>query len=319
MKKLLSIVIPAYNEEGNIENTTNVVLGICQEANIPCELVFVSDGSKDNTFGIITKMAQKFSNVRGVEFSRNFGKEAAIMAGLTTGKGSCFVVMDCDLQHPPETIVEMYRLWQQGYEIVEGVKRSRGDENVFHKLFAKGFYGIISKLTNFDMGDTSDFKLLDRKVVDIIINMPERKTFFRALTFWVGFKTCSIKYDVAERMIGTTKWSTRSLVKYALNNIVSFSSTPLNLVTYVGIGVLFFSFALGVHTLINYFTSSAVEGFTTVILLILIMSGCVLIGLGIIGKYMAAIYDEIKQRPKYIIRLDTEKGKKNDNIFEAKE
>ncbi len=318
MKKLLSIIIPAYNEEDNIENTTQVVLGICSAANINCELIFISDGSKDNTYSIVSDLSKQHRNVRGLEFSRNFGKEAAIMAGLSAGRGDCFVVMDCDLQHPPETIVEMYRLWEQGYEVVEGIKRSRGDESVLHKLFAKTFYGLISTLTGFDMGDTSDFKLIDRKVVDVLIRMPERKTFFRALTFWVGFKTCSVKYDVAERAIGETKWSTKSLIKYALNNIVSFSSAPLNLVTYLGVIALFFSFVLGVQTLIRYFTHNAVEGFTTVILLILIVGGCILVGMGILGKYMAAIYDEIKQRPKYIVSLDTCQEKSEDTAVAIK-
>lgn len=318
MKKLLSIIIPSYNEEGNIENTTNVVLGVCCAANINCEIVFVSDGSKDKTYAAISKMAKMHDNVRGIEFSRNFGKEAAIMAGLSVGKGDCFVVMDCDLQHPPETIVEMYRLWEQGYEVVEGIKKSRGDEGLLHKFFANTFYKIISKLTGFNMGDTSDFKLIDKKVAEVLVNIPERKTFFRALTFWVGFKTCTIQYDVAERVIGSTKWSTKSLIKYAINNIISFSAAPLDLVTYIGGGALFFGFILAMQTLVRYFTNNAVEGFTTVILLMLIMSGCILIGLGIVGKYIASIYEEIKQRPRYIVALDTMGEKTEDKIVETK-
>lgn len=318
MSKLLSIIIPSYNEEGNIENTTNVVLDICAKANINCELVFVSDGSKDGTYSAISKMAQKHDNVRGIEFSRNFGKEAAIMAGLSVGKGDCLVVMDCDLQHPPETIVEMYRLWEQGYEVVEGIKRSRGDEGFLHRAFANTFYKIISKLTGFNMGDTSDFKLIDRKVAEVLVSIPERKTFFRALTFWAGFKTCTIQYDVAERAIGNTKWSTRSLIKYALNNIISFSAAPLDLVTYLGGATLLFGFILAIQTLVRYFTKNAVEGFTTVILLILAMGGCILIGLGIVGKYIASIYEELKQRPRYIVALDTAKEKSEDQSVETK-
>lgn len=316
MGKLLSIIIPAYNEQENIEKTTDTVLGICLQGNINCEIIFVSDGSSDCTYSAIAKMARKYGNVHGVEFSRNFGKEAAIMAGLSIGKGDCFVVMDCDLQHPPKTILAMYRMWEHGYEVVEGIKRSRGEESTLHKIFAKTFYGIISKLTGFSMGDTSDFKLLDRKVANILINMPERKTFFRALSFWVGFKTCAVEYDVAQREIGETKWSTKSLVKYAVNNIVAFSSAPLNLVTYIGIVLLIFSFILATQTLIRYFTHNAVEGFSTIILLILIVGGCILLGLGILGKYMAAIYDEIKQRPRFIIRSDTEKEKRED-VFDG--
>ena len=312
LNKLLSIIIPSYNEEGNIENTTNTVLKICSDANINCEILFVSDGSKDNTYSVIAEIAKHHDNVRGVEFSRNFGKEAAIMAGLSEGKGDCFVVMDCDLQHPPETIIEMYRLWEQGFEVVEGIKKSRGDESFLHKAFANSFYKIISKLTGFNMGDTSDFKLIDRRIAEVLIKIPERKTFFRALTFWVGFKTCTIQYDVAERTIGDTKWSTKSLIRYAINNIISFSSAPLDLVTYLGGIALFFSLILGLQTLIRYFLGEAHEGFTTVILLILIIGGFILVGLGIAGKYLSAIYDEIKRRPRYIIAKDTDKEKTED-------
>lgn len=301
MKGLLTIVIPSYNEEGNIRHTADAVLEIIDRENIPCEIVFVSDGSKDQTFAEICEASKKDPRVRGVEFSRNFGKEAAILAGLSTGSGDCFAVMDCDLQHPPETLVEMYRLWEQGYEIVEGLKKSRGKENFLHKKFASLFYGILSSLTGFDMQNTSDFKLIDGKVAEILVKMPERKTFFRALTFWVGFKSCNVYYQVAEREIGESKWSIMGLIKYAISNIISFSSIPLNIVTYIGSLAILFSFGLGIHTIWRWCTGSAVEGFTTVILLLLFIGGCVLIGLGLIGRYIAAIYEEVKQRPRFII------------------
>ena len=301
MSGLLSIIIPSFNEEGNIEHTADVVLGIMDREGINCELVFVSDGSKDNTFRAISKAAEKDSRVRGLEFSRNFGKEAAILAGLSAGNGDCFAVMDCDLQHPPLTLVEMFRLWEQGYEIIEGLKKSRGKENFLHKKFAGLFYGILSSLTGFDMENTSDFKLIDKKVAEILVSMPERKTFFRALTFWVGFKSCNVYYQVAEREIGESKWSILGLVKYAVSNIISFSSIPLNIVTYIGSLALLFSLGLGIHTIWRWCSGSAVEGFTTVILLLLFIGGCILIGLGLIGRYIAAIYDETKQRPRYII------------------
>lgn len=302
MDGLLSIIIPSFNEEGNIKNTAKVVLDIMDREKINCELLFVSDGSKDKTFAAIEKAAEEDSRVKGVEFSRNFGKEAAILAGLATGTGDCFVVMDCDLQHPPETIVEMYRLWQQGYEIIEGIKKSRGDESWLHKKFANFFYGILSSLTGFPMGNTSDFKLIDKRVAEILVNMPERKMFFRAMTFWVGFKSCNVYYDVAERTIGESKWSVMGLVKYAVSNIISFSSIPLNIVTYLGAITVFGGMILGLHTIWRWATGTAVEGFTTVILLILLIGGAILIGLGLIGRYVAAIYEETKQRPRYIIR-----------------
>jgi len=315
VNKLLTIVIPSFNEEDNISNTAKTVLEIMDRENIECELVFVSDGSKDQTFSKICQASVEDPRVKGVEFSRNFGKEAAILAGLSTGSGDCFAVMDCDLQHPPQSIVEMYRLWEQGYEIVEGLKKTRGKENFLHRIFAGLFYGILSSMTGLDMRNTSDFKLIDRKVAEILVNMPERKTFFRALTFWTGFKSCNVYYDVGQRSIGTSKWSIWGLIKYAISNIVSFSSVPLNIVTYLGTFAIIGGGILGIQTLWRWFAHTAVEGFTTVILLLLLLGGCILIGIGLIGRYIAAIYEEVKQRPRYIVRLkcnlDEAEGKEN--------
>ena len=310
--RLLSIVIPAFNEEENIHNTATVVQGIMEQAQIPYEIVFVSDGSKDATFSKVLALAETDSRIRGLEFSRNFGKEAAIFAGLNAVRGGCAVVMDCDLQHPPKTIVEMYQLWEQGYEIVEGVKNTRGKESLFHKLFAGSFYKILSSLTGMDMENTSDFKLLDKSVIEVLRDLPERKTFFRAMSFWVGFKSCQVHYDVAERAFGTTKWSFFKLAKYAISNIVSFSTKPLAVVSYMGTLSIFAGLVVGIQTLVRWITGRALEGFTTVILLLLLLGGGILLGLGILGSYISAIYQEVKQRPRYLVRLDTDKLLKRD-------
>ena len=310
--RMLSIVIPAFNEEENIQNTARVVTGIMEQAAIPYEIVFVSDGSRDTTFSKVLELAREDARIRGLEFSRNFGKEAAIFAGLDAVKGGCAVVMDCDLQHPPQTIVEMYRLWEQGYEIVEGVKNTRGKESFIHKMFAGSFYKILSSLTGMDMENTSDFKLLDKTVIEVLRDLPERKTFFRAMSFWVGFKSCQVGYDVAERAFGTTKWSFFKLVKYAISNIVSFSTKPLAVVSYMGGISVFAGLIVGIQTLIRWITGRALEGFTTVILLLLLLGGGILLGLGVLGSYIAAIYQEVKQRPRYVVRLDTDKMLKRD-------
>ena len=306
---MLSVIIPAYNEEKMIQKTADTVAGILTEAGIPFEIVFVNDGSRDHTWDQIEKAAARDVHVCGIHFSRNFGKESAIFAGLANASGDCCAVMDCDLQHPPGILVKMYRLWEQGYEVVEGVKRSRGTESRLHKLCAGLFYRIMSRAVQIDMSRASDFKLLDRKAVDALLAMPERNAFFRALSSWIGYKTTSVEFDVQERTEGESKWSTWSLVKYAVTNMVAFSAVPMQLVTVAGVFMFFFALILGIQSLVHYFTGHAVECFTTVILLILIVGSLIMVSLGIIGYYISKIYEEVKGRPKYLISKKTERQK----------
>ena len=284
---LLSIVLPAYNEEENIANTSKVLAELLEEQHIEYELVYVSDGSRDNTFSEIQKAAAGNPRIRGVEFSRNFGKEAAIFAGLELAVGNAAIVMDCDLQHPPQVIPRMWELWKNGAEVVEGIKESRGKESLAHRLSAGLFYKVMSGLIKMDMNASSDFKLLDRKVVDVLLTLPERNTFFRALSFWVGFRTEKVTYEVQERQFGESKWSFFSLMKYAVTNATSFSTLPLQLVTVMGIVSILFSIILFIQTLVKYLMGTSVEGFTTVILLILIIGGFFMLRLGSIGRYIA--------------------------------
>ena len=298
---MLSVILPSYNEEKMIPVAAETLAGILDTAKIPFELLFVNDGSKDGTWNEICRAREKDSRVCGVCFSRNFGKEAAMFAGLEKARGDCCVVLDCDLQHPPEKIVEMYRLWEQGYEVVEGIKHDRGEETGLHRFAANTFYGIISKATGIDMASSSDFKLLDRKVVDTLNAMPERNVFFRALSFWVGFKKTEVTYDVRERTAGESKWSTRSLIRYAITNIGSFSSAPLHLITILGFITLAISIVFSIVALVQKLAGTALGGFTTVIILLLFLGSIMMISLGIIGYYIARIYEEIKGRPRYII------------------
>lgn len=214
---LLSIIIPAYNEEKMIAAAAREIYNILDIERIPNEIIFVDDGSGDATWEEINKVSQKIRSVRGIHFSRNFGKEAAIMCGLSHASGECCVVMDCDLQHPPKKITEMYSLWKQGYEIVEGLKSSRGKESKIHALAASIFYKLESSAVGFDMSNTSDFKLLDRKAVNSILEMKEQKPFFRALSSWIGYEKTNIQFDVQERSVGKSKWSLMSLIKYAIS------------------------------------------------------------------------------------------------------
>ena len=197
---LLSVVLPSYNEEASIPRAAERITQLLTAADIPFELLFVDDGSKDGSWAAIQTQAARFPQVRGVRFSRNFGKEAAIFAGLAQARGDCAAVMDCDLQHPPEKLEEMYRLWQQGYQVIEGVKVSRGKESPLHAFAAHRFYDILSRVTGVDMSRASDFKLLDRKAVDTLVALREKNAFFRALSSWIGFSTATVEFEVQPRV-----------------------------------------------------------------------------------------------------------------------
>ena len=306
---MLSIIIPAYNEEKCIKKAYDAINSLLIENSIEGEFIFVDDGSQDETYSEISELASEKDNIVGLHFSRNFGKESAISAGLSAVSGDCAVVIDCDLQHPPEKIIEMYHLWEAGYEIVEGIKRERGDEKKMHGIGAKLFYSAISRMAGFDMANSSDFKLLDRKVIDVLNKMPERG-FFRAISFWVGYKKAVVEYDVAERVDGESKWSTRGLIKYAFSNITSYSTAPMQIVTVLGMVMLVISVIFGVWALIDKIIGRALEGLTTVIIITIFIGSIIMISLGIIGYYIARIFEEIKGRPKYIISSTTKSKRK---------
>ena len=303
---MLSVIIPAFNEELNIEKTAETVLSLLKNEEIPCELIFIDDGSKDKTYEKICHCAKENPEIKGISFSRNFGKESAIYAGLENAKGDCAVVLDCDLQFPPEKMIEMYKLWEDGFEIIEGVKLDRGNESLFYKTFAKSFYKIMSYFIGVDMQSTSDFKLIDRKVIDTLLALPERNTFFRALSFWSGFKSTQVEFQVRDRENGESKWSFKGLTKYAISNITSFTTAPLQLITVFGSVLLLFLGGMSIQTLVRFLLGQSAEGFTTVILLLLLIGGSIMMALGIIGYYIARIYEEVKGRPRYIVSKKTD-------------
>ena len=298
---MLSVIIPAYNEELSAERAYYTISEILEKAQIDNEIIFIDDGSTDTTYKKIENLAAKEKNIYGLHFSRNFGKEAAISAGLASAKGDAVVVIDCDLQHPPEKIVEMHHLWQEGYEIVEGIKKTRGKESKMHGFAARKFYRVISSVVGFDMSNASDFKLLDRKVVDILNRIPERKGFFRAISFWVGFNKTTVEFEVNERLEGESKWSAIGLLKYAISNISAYSTAPMQIVTVLGVMMLIITAIFSVWALIDKIRGIALEGMTTVIIILIFIGSIMMISLGIIGYYVARIYDEIKGRPKYIV------------------
>ncbi|MCL2077152.1 MAG: glycosyltransferase [Oscillospiraceae bacterium] len=311
---MLSVIIPSFNEGENIRRIAGVLSSLLTAEKIPYELIFVDDGSTDITWREISLLSEEEEGIRGVRFSRNFGKEGAIFAGLQKAGGEVAVVIDCDLQHPPELISEMYRLWKNGAEVVEAVKRNRGKEGLFYKLFAKLFYRAMRVADdNMELDRASDFKLLDRKVINALLAMPERITFFRALSSWVGFRRECIAFDVRPREKGNTKWSFGKLFSFALSNLTSFTNFPMQLMTVGGLVFFVFACVLGANTLVNYFSGTSEEGFSTVILLILIIGAFIMFGLGIIGYYISKIYEEIKFRPRYIITNEVGESPNNNN------
>lgn len=303
----LSVVIPAFNEELSIPVACSSISKILTDAEIEHELLLIDDGSTDCTWNAIVNECSNplppspIGTTAGIRFSRNFGKESAIFAGLEKANGDCVAVIDCDLQHPPEKLVEMYTLWQEGFDVVEGVKETRGDEGAVHTMAANAFYSVITRLAGFDMKGSSDFKLLDRKVVDTMNAMPERGVFFRALSHWTGYSKAEVAYQVQDRTAGESKWSVAMLVKYACKNIASFSTAPLQIVTLLGVIALLVSLIFGGISLAQWLTGNAVSGFTTVILLLLFMCSLIMVSLGIIGFYIARMYDELKGRPRFVI------------------
>jgi dolichol-phosphate mannosyltransferase len=306
---MLCVIIPAYNEGENVNTAADTICELLK--NIDFEIIFSNDGSKDDTWQIIKKRAAVDPRVRGVSFSRNFGKEAAIFAGLEKAvqlNAACAVVIDCDLQHPPELILKMYELWQQGYEVVEARKSSRGRESLLYKMFAKGFYRLMRSSSGLNLDGASDFKLMDAKVIDALNDMKERLTFFRALSSWVGFKTTAVEFEVQPRVHGTTKWSFSKLFRFAVSSVTGFTNFPMHLMTAMGLIFLALTAGLGIQTLVTFFRGNAVAGFSTVILLLLIIGSLLMFGLGIIGYYLSKIYEEIKFRPRYIINEETGEG-----------
>lgn len=300
---LISIITPCYNEEANIRPFYDAVKSVfdLMGGGIRFEILFINDGSRDGTLEKIKELHKEDNRVKGISFARNFGKEAALFAGIHAAQGDCAAFLDADLQHPPALLAEMYKKWKEGFDVVEGVKTDRGNEGLFHRLFTKVFYSFISKAVGMDMRNSSDYKLLDRKVIDELKKLRERNTFFRALSFWVGFKKTTVFYDVQERSRGISKWSTRSLFKYAINNVICFSYAPLNIVTGVGTVFLLIGIGFAIDALISYIRGIANSGFPTLIFVLLIGFGGTMLSLGIIGVYIAQIYDEVKGRPQYII------------------
>ena len=299
---LISIVIPLYNEGSHLSALLSDLKTALQQTGCPFELVLVDDGSPDDTWERIKDETQTLPSLRAVRLSRNFGKELALCAGLERARGDAVVVMDGDGQHPPSLLPVMVEKWRtSGADIVQAVKTKRGSETLTGKLGALLFYLILNKLSGFELKGASDFKLMNRKVADTWLAMRERNVFFRGMTAWMGFTTVQIPFEVVARRGGKSGWSYLRRAKLALIGITTFSSFPLHLVTFAGVIFFVFAVGLGIQTLYLKLAGQAFTGFATVILLELIIGSLLMISLGIIGEYLARIYEEVKGRPRYIV------------------
>ncbi len=307
MKKLISVVIPAYNEEEVVDELANRLKKIMKENNnYDFEIIIVENGSWDSTFEKLINIHKEDSRFKIVQLSRNFGCDGGITAGLKYAQGDAAVIMNADLQDPPEMISEYIKKWEEGYEIIYGIIEEREGVPFLRRFFSSAFYKIINSLTNNAIPEgASDFRLVDRKVYSTVNKMEERNKFLRGIIAWTGFKQKGIPYNRPPRFAGESKADFLTVLKVAMNGIFSFSYFPLRVVTALGLVVSVGSFLSGIVEIGLYLKyGRVVPGFTTTILLILFLFGILFFILGIIGEYLARIYDEVKQRPNYIVRND---------------
>ena len=305
MKKI-SLVIPMYYEEEVANECYNKVSNVLKglEEKYDYEIIFVNDGSKDKTLEILEKIAKEDEKAKIISFSRNFGHQAAVTAGLKEVTGDAIVIIDADLQDPPVLIPEMLELWEKGNEVIYGKRKTRKGESAFKLLTAKMFYKTLNALSDVEIPkDTGDFRLVDRKVVDVINSLPEHNKFLRGLFSWVGFKQKAYEYERQERFAGKTKYPLKKMLKLASDGIISFSSKPIKLVGALGILSIFISIIILIYALISYIfqLNNLSAGWTSIMVAITFFAGVQLLSLWVISEYIGRIYDEAKGRPQYVI------------------
>lgn len=301
---VFSIVVPVFNEESVVLETYKRLKAVMDGLNEPYEILFVNDGSRDKTAYMINEICVLDKNIKLIDFSRNFGHQIAITAGMDYTRGKAIVVIDADLQDPPEVIPRMIEKWREGYDVVYGKRAERKGDTVFKKLTASIFYRLLRKMTDVDIPvDTGDFRLIDRKVCDALKTVNERSRYVRGLISWLGFRQTGVEFVRDKRFAGETKYPLKKMIKFAFDAITSFSYKPLKLASYAGMSVSLLSFAYLLYVFyLRLFTSETEVGWTSIVAINLFFNGIILIILGIIGEYIGRIYDEAKGRPLYIVR-----------------
>ena len=300
---LLSVVVPVFNEERGLPRLVERLTAALDALGRPWEVVFVDDGSIDGTSSLLTVVNARDPRFKAIVFSRNFGKEIAVAAGLRYARGDCAVVMDGDLQHPPEAIAGFVRFWEQGYDVVYGQRSDRATDSTMHRLSSRVFYWLFTWISHTTLPrDAGDFRLIDRKVLDVLNRMDEHARFNKGLFAWVGFRSIGVPYDVAARGVGKSRWRPRALLRFAIDGFVSFSTVPLRVWSYLGLLVSAFAFFAAIYFILETIIyGTSVPGFPTLIVSVMFFAGVQLISLGVIGEYLGRIYEEVKGRPLFVV------------------
>ena len=299
----ISIVIPLLNEEGNIKVLYESLLPVVEKISADYEIVFVDDGSKDSSFDIITKISQLNKRVLGISLSRNFGHQIALSAGLEHASGEAVVMLDADMQHPPEIIVDLYNKYKEGFDIVNTIRTETADVGIFKKITSYYFYKLINRLSDIHIEPAAaDFRLMNRKTVNAFLQMKEKDRFTRGLVSWMGFKQAQIEYIAPQRFAGKSKYSLLKMFRFAADGITAFSAKPLRVSFFAGIIVSFTGLLYAIYAVFQYFGGQNIPGWTSILVSILIIGGIQLISIGIIGEYLARVFNEAKNRPMYLVK-----------------
>jgi glycosyltransferase involved in cell wall biosynthesis len=298
----ISLVIPVFREGEHLQQSLGTITKEMDSVGEPYEIVLVDDGSPDNSWEVIVEESRRNPRLRGLRLSRNFGKEAALCAGLDAAAGRAVVIMDADLQHPPALIPEMVRLWRSGQaDVIEAVKQGKSKEPLGVKLRRRVFYAFMNKCSGFDLSAASDFKLIDASVRDAWLKMGEKNLFFRGMIAWLGFRHIQIPFVVPERVSGKSGWSFLALLRLSVTGLTAFSNLPVRFASLIGVIFLFFAVGFGIYAIALKIAGVALSGFTTVILLQLVIGSGLFLALGVIGEYVGRTYEEVKNRPRYVV------------------
>jgi glycosyltransferase involved in cell wall biosynthesis len=305
----LSCVIPCYNEAANLRLLLPLLsqeLGRCASE---WEIILVNDGSRDDTSAVFDEWTRE-PGIRAIEFSRNFGKEAALTAGLQTANGDVVVLMDADMQHPPKLVADMVAQWRGGADVVYALRANRDDESLFKQVGTRAFYRLINAKSRFEVPpDAGDFRLMDRSVVDALLSLPERNRFMKGLYAWVGYKSVAIPYEPAERAVGKSHYNALKLIAFSIDGLTAFTTWPLRVASITGILMAVIGFLYGIYVSVDYFINgNSVSGWTTIIVSLLFFVGLQLISLGILGEYIARIFEEVKGRPLFVVKRSLGRG-----------